>query len=48
VTTLTDCLVFSATRNGRRLIGAELGAPDFPTLYSDATNLLNLGFSPGG
>jgi D-alanyl-D-alanine carboxypeptidase (penicillin-binding protein 5/6) len=42
------CLVFSATRNGRRLIGAELGAPDFPTLYSDATNLLNLGFSPGG
>jgi D-alanyl-D-alanine carboxypeptidase (penicillin-binding protein 5/6) len=39
------CMVFSATRNGRRLIGAELGAPDFPTLYSDATNLLNRGFS---
>jgi D-alanyl-D-alanine carboxypeptidase (penicillin-binding protein 5/6) len=42
------CLVFSATRNGHRLLGAELGAPDFPTLYSDATNLLNLGFSQLG
>jgi len=39
------CLVFSATRNGRRLFGAEFGAPDFPTLWSDATKLLNLGFS---
>jgi D-alanyl-D-alanine carboxypeptidase (penicillin-binding protein 5/6) len=39
------CLVFSATRNGRLLIGAELGAPDSPTLYSDVINLLNLGFS---
>lgn len=39
------CLVFSATRNGHRLIGIELGAPGFPTLYSDATRLMNLGFS---
>jgi D-alanyl-D-alanine carboxypeptidase (penicillin-binding protein 5/6) len=38
------CLVFSATRDGHLLIGAELGAPDFPTLYRDATNLLNLGY----
>jgi D-alanyl-D-alanine carboxypeptidase (penicillin-binding protein 5/6) len=38
------CLVFSAARDGHLLIGAELGAPDFSTLYSDATNLLNMGF----
>ncbi|HEU5347542.1 MAG TPA: D-alanyl-D-alanine carboxypeptidase [Ktedonobacterales bacterium] len=39
------CLVFSATRNGHRLIGIELGAPGFSTLFSDATRLMNLGFS---
>lgn len=38
------CLVFSATRDGHQLIGAELGAPDSTTLYSDATNLLTMGF----
>ncbi len=39
------CIVFSATRSGRRLIGAELGAPTADVLYADATRLLNLGFS---
>ncbi len=41
------CLVFSATRNGRLLIGAEFGAPgpDSSTLYHDVINMLNLGFS---
>lgn len=39
------CLVFSALRNGRRLIGAELGAPTANLLYADATALLNWGFS---
>jgi D-alanyl-D-alanine carboxypeptidase len=39
------CIVFSATRNGRQLIGAELGAPTADLLYADATRLLNLGFS---
>jgi serine-type D-Ala-D-Ala carboxypeptidase (penicillin-binding protein 5/6) len=39
------CLVFSATRKGHRIIGAELGAPSFSLLYRDATNMLDLGFS---
>jgi D-alanyl-D-alanine carboxypeptidase len=38
------CIVFSATRNGRRLIGAELGAPTSDLLYADAIRLLNRGF----
>jgi D-alanyl-D-alanine carboxypeptidase/tRNA A-37 threonylcarbamoyl transferase component Bud32 len=38
------CIVFSATRNGRRLIGAELGAPTPDLLYGDATRMLNKGF----
>lgn len=42
------CMVFSATRNGHRLIGIELGAPSFPTLFNDATRLMNLGFSRDG
>jgi serine-type D-Ala-D-Ala carboxypeptidase (penicillin-binding protein 5/6) len=42
------CMVFSATRNGHRLIGIELDAPSFPTLFNDATRLMNLGFSHGG
>ncbi len=39
------CIIFSATRSGRRLIGAELGAPTPDLLYGDATRLLDLGFS---
>ncbi len=39
------CLVFSAARNGRLLIGAELDAPTPDLLYGDATRMLNLGFS---
>ncbi len=39
------CIVFSVTRNGRQLIGAELGAPTPDLLYADATRLLNRGFS---
>ncbi|HEY7355753.1 MAG TPA: protein kinase [Ktedonobacterales bacterium] len=39
------CLVFSAVRNGRLLIGAELDAPTSDLLYGDATRMLNLGFS---
>ncbi len=38
------CLVFSATRKGRQLIGAELGAPSSDLLYDDAVRLLNMGF----
>ncbi len=38
------CIVFSATRNGRRLIGAELGAPTPDLLYGDATRMLDKGF----
>jgi D-alanyl-D-alanine carboxypeptidase (penicillin-binding protein 5/6) len=38
------CIVFSATRNGRTLIGAELGAPTPDLLYSDATRMLDKGF----
>ena len=39
------CIVFSATRSGRQLIGAELGAPTPDLLYSDAIRLLNMGFN---
>lgn len=39
------CIVFSASRNGRLLIGAELGAPNTELLYSDAARLLDIGFS---
>ncbi|HEU5367377.1 MAG TPA: hypothetical protein VFU69_02890, partial [Ktedonobacterales bacterium] len=39
------CLVFSAVRSDRLLIGAELGAPTSDLLYGDATRMLNLGFS---
>jgi D-alanyl-D-alanine carboxypeptidase len=39
------CMVFSAKRSGRLLIGAELGAPTPDLLYGDATRMLNLGFS---
>lgn len=39
------CVVFSATRNGHQLIGAELGAPTANLLYADGTELLNWGFA---
>jgi D-alanyl-D-alanine carboxypeptidase (penicillin-binding protein 5/6) len=39
------CLVFSAVRGGRLLIGAELGAPSSDLLYRDAAQILNIGFS---
>ncbi|HZR44627.1 MAG TPA: D-alanyl-D-alanine carboxypeptidase family protein [Ktedonobacteraceae bacterium] len=39
------CLVFSAARNGRHLIGAELHANSFQQLFTDAKGILNLGFS---
>ncbi len=38
------CLVASATRRGRTLIAVVL---DSPTMYADATRLLNLGFAHG-
>ena len=39
------CLVFSARRNGHHLIGVELNAPSYETMWSDGAKLLNLGFS---
>jgi D-alanyl-D-alanine carboxypeptidase (penicillin-binding protein 5/6) len=39
------CLVFSARRNGHHLIGVELHAPDYPTVFTDSAKLLDLGFS---
>ena len=39
------CMVFSAIRNGRFLIGAEMNAISFDALFSDAETLLNKGFS---
>ncbi len=38
------CLVFSASRNGRLLIGAVLGAGERYLLYRDAAELLDRGF----
>jgi D-alanyl-D-alanine carboxypeptidase len=38
------CIVFSATRNERTLIGAELGAPSSDLLYADAARMLDKGF----
>ncbi len=38
------CIVFSATRNGRSIIGAELGAPTPELLYGDAARMLDKGF----
>ena len=39
------CLVFSAHRNGHHLIGVELHATSYESLFADATKLLDLGFS---
>jgi D-alanyl-D-alanine carboxypeptidase (penicillin-binding protein 5/6) len=39
------CMVFSAYRNGRLLIGAEMQASSQDQVFTDATNILNKGFS---
>lgn len=39
------CLVFAATRNGVTLLGVVLSSPSDQQRYSDATALLNWGFS---
>ncbi|HEV2655667.1 MAG TPA: D-alanyl-D-alanine carboxypeptidase family protein [Ktedonobacteraceae bacterium] len=39
------CLVFSARRNGHHLIGVELHAPSYDTVFADGAKLLDLGFS---
>ncbi len=39
------CLVFAATRNGKTVIGTVLASTDGPTRKSDATKLLNYGFT---
>ena len=39
------CLVFSASRHGHHLIGAELQAPSYDDVFADATTLLDLGFA---
>ena len=39
------CLVFSAHRNGRHLIGVELHASSYDDVFADGAKLLDLGFS---
>ncbi|MBV9257729.1 MAG: D-alanyl-D-alanine carboxypeptidase [Ktedonobacteraceae bacterium] len=39
------CLVFSAYRQGRWLIGAEMQAPSEDQVFTDAENILNKGFA---
>lgn len=39
------CLVFSAYRNGRLLIGAEMQAPSYTQVFTDGENILNRGFA---
>lgn len=39
------CMVFSASRNGRALIGAEMQAPSQDQVFLDAENILNKGFA---
>ncbi|MBV9710900.1 MAG: D-alanyl-D-alanine carboxypeptidase [Ktedonobacteraceae bacterium] len=39
------CLVFSASRQGRWLIGAEMQAPSEDQVFTDAVNILNKGFA---
>ena len=39
------CMVFSATRNGRFLIGTEMDASSFDQLFNDAETLLTRGFA---
>jgi D-alanyl-D-alanine carboxypeptidase (penicillin-binding protein 5/6) len=39
------CMVFSATRNGHFLIGAEMQAPSEHQVFTDAGNILDKGFA---
>lgn len=39
------CMVFSASRNGHLLIGAEMQAPSMDQVFTDAENILDKGFS---
>jgi len=39
------CMVFSATRHGHLLIGAEMQAPSEDQLFTDAENILDTGFA---
>lgn len=39
------CMVFSAYRDNRLLIGAEMQAPSQAQIFTDATDILNKGFS---
>ncbi|HLI07165.1 MAG TPA: serine hydrolase [Ktedonobacteraceae bacterium] len=42
------CMVFSATRNGHLLIGAEMQAPSEDQVFTDAGNILDKGFALEG
>jgi D-alanyl-D-alanine carboxypeptidase len=39
------CMVFSATRNGHFLIGAEMQAPSMDQIFTDAQRILDTGFA---
>jgi serine-type D-Ala-D-Ala carboxypeptidase (penicillin-binding protein 5/6) len=39
------CMVFSASRHGHLLIGAEMQAPSMGQVFTDAANILNKGFA---
>jgi D-alanyl-D-alanine carboxypeptidase len=39
------CMVFSAYRNGRLLIGAEMQVPSYQQLFTDVENILDKGFA---
>ena len=39
------CMVFSASRHGHLLIGAEMQAPSFDQIFTDAKNILDKGFA---
>jgi D-alanyl-D-alanine carboxypeptidase (penicillin-binding protein 5/6) len=39
------CMVFSATRHGHLLLGAEMQAPSEDQVFTDAENILDMGFA---
>jgi D-alanyl-D-alanine carboxypeptidase len=39
------CMVFSASRHGHLLIGAEMQAPSYNQIFTDAQNILDKGFN---
>jgi D-alanyl-D-alanine carboxypeptidase len=39
------CMVFSASRRGHMLIGAEMQAPSYNQIFTDAQNMLDKGFA---